>query len=358
LLDRLVRHHDGLSIKPAYCGEVLSNTRGGLSTNDATRYQALFDLAVELDFEEMRSDLPGKFFLLAQNTHGRGITDDFLGDAQVVSNIDSGGNIMRVSEYWWEFGLLDEVIKVRFGKQDVNTEFLFLDSAEDFVHSSFGLTPALTLPTYPDPSMGAVVLAQLTDSWQLKLGAWNALSFGGGWGISGETLFMVAELEHNYAVFDGTLPGTLALGAGYLSDGEVLGMPLDASSGVLVQIEQTVWRESVCDDDVPQELAVFFSYVPRFFGARVINESIGDSYVGGIVYRGLIPHRDDDVVGAGVAWAQLFRGGTNQETVIEFFYKAQITSRISIQPELQYVASPSGIYRDALVAGLRMQISF
>jgi hypothetical protein len=49
-----------------------------------------------------------------------------------------------------------------------------------------------------------------------------------------------------------------------------------------------------------------------------------EDVVTGIVYRGLIPCRDEDVVGAGVAWAQLNQGGTNQETAIEFFYKAQI----------------------------------
>ena len=55
------------------------------------------------DFEAMRLPLPGKFFLLGQNTHGRGLTDNFVGDTQVLSNIDSFRNITRVSEYWWEF---------------------------------------------------------------------------------------------------------------------------------------------------------------------------------------------------------------------------------------------------------------
>jgi carbohydrate-selective porin OprB len=63
------------------------------------------------------------------------------------------------------------------------------------------------------------------------------------------------------------------------------------------------------------------------------------------------------VVGAGVAWAELFQGGTNHETVFECFYQAQITPRISFQPDLQYIASPSGIYRDALAVGVRFQLN-
>jgi hypothetical protein len=134
-------------------------------------------------------------------------------------------------------------------------------------------------------------------------------------------------------------------------------MQLDASHGYLVQIEQLVWRESVCESKFPQGLGVFFSYVPRFFGGQIIDESLGDSFVGGLVYRGLLPQHDEDVIGAGVARAELFQGGTNQETVFEFFYKAQITPRISFQPDLQYIASPSGIYRDAIAAGLRFQLN-
>ena len=64
---------------------------------------------------------------------------------------------------------------------------------------------------------------------------------------------------------------------------------------------------------------------------------------------------NEDVFGAGVAWAELYQGGTNQETVVEVFYKAQITPLLSVQPDLQYIVSPSGIHRDALVAGVRFE---
>ena len=117
----------------------------------------MLDLPLTLDFEKMHVPLPGNFFLLAQNTQGRGLTEDFVGDAQVLSNIDSFKNIAQVSEYWWEFGLLDDNVTVRLGKQDVNTEFLVIDLAADYIQSTFGLSPSTAFPTYPDPSMGAVV---------------------------------------------------------------------------------------------------------------------------------------------------------------------------------------------------------
>jgi porin len=84
-------------------------------------------------------------------------------------------------------------------------------------------------------------------------------------------------------------------------------------------------------------------------------DSIGDSAAAGLVYTGLIAQRDEDVLGAGVTWAELYQGGTNQETVVEVFYKAQITPCLSVQPDFQYIASPSGIHRDALALGLRFE---
>jgi len=42
--------------------------------------------------------------------------------------------------------------------------------------------------------------------------------------------------------------------------------------------------------------------------------------------------------------------------VVEVFYKAHLTPWATVQPDLQYVASPSGLYRDSLVVGLRFEI--
>ena len=216
--------HRGISIAPVYYGEVFTNTRGGISTNDATQYQALMDLSLEWDFEEIEWGLPGKFSLLAQNTHGRGITRDFVGDTQVVSNIDSFKNVMRVSEYWWEFDILDGAVTVRLGKQDLNSEFLAIDLAADFIQSTFGLSPSTAFPTYPDASMGAVVLMQLNEAWRLKAGVWDAFAPGGGWGFSGnDSVVVIGELECSYALADETLPGTFAVGAVYESAGVIEG---------------------------------------------------------------------------------------------------------------------------------------
>ncbi len=357
-LEALSKEDGGITVAPVYYGEVFTNARGGISTRDATQYQGLLDLPLLLDFEKLKLPVGGKFFLLAQNTSGRGLTDDFVGDTLVVSNIDSFRNIMQVGEYWWELGILDDDIIIRLGKQDLNTEFLFIDTASDFIQSTFGLSPSTAFPTYPDQSMGAVALLQLNDQFRLKAGVWDAFSSGGNWGFSNnDSVMVITELEYNYALADGRLPGIVTVGAAYEGAGPVDGVEISAVHEYIFQWEQVVYAEEHADGS-RQGLAVFAGYYPRFPGERVTDTSIGDSVVAGLVYTGLIPQRDQDVMGFGVAWAELFQGGTGQEAVFEWFYKARVTSRLTFQPDLQYILSPSGIHPDALVVGARFEMSF
>ena len=348
-----------INVVTAYTGELLTNTRGGISTSGATRYQALLDVAVTCDLEKTRVPLPGRVFLLGQNTHGEGITEDFVGDKQVVSNIDSFENIAQVSEYWWQLDLCDERVALRLGKQDLNTEFLHMLLAEDFIQSSFGISPSANFPTYPNPSMAAVALVKPFPNLMFRVGHWDALADGGNWGFSGNELtFTFGEVEYKYSLLDGRLPGTIDVGVAYGSGGEVQGLTFPSGYGYYIQLEQIVFRENQSQEDKVQGVGVFFSFFPRFVDDPVPVTAIENNVVFGAVYKGILPSRDDDIVGLGVAWARLNTPGPDEETAIELFYKFQFKPRLSVQPDLQYIASPSGVERDAFVAGTRFQVVF
>jgi len=356
-LVQVERRSDFLSIAPIYYGEMFTNARGGKSTKDATRYQGLLDLEFRLDLENSDVRLPGNFFLLAQNTHGRGLTQDFIGDTQVISNIDSFDNIMQVSEYWWETQCFADDVTLRLGKQDMNTEFQRIEAADPFIHSTFGLSPSTAFPTYPDQALGAVAILQLRDALQLKVGAWSAFARGSTWGYSqSDSYLVISELERRYAFLQSALPGIVAVGALYESEGQIDGQPVSPVREYYFQWEQAVYREAPWDQESDQGIAVFAGYYPRITGEDIILESIGDSAVAGLTYTGLLRGRDEDVFGMGVAWAELYQGGTNEEMVTEVFYRATWKSRLSIQPDLQYIASPSGIFKDALAFGMRVEL--
>jgi porin len=357
--DTLVEHRSGLTVKPVYIGEVFSNTRGGISTKDATRYLGLLNLGMTLDCNALSQFLPGKFFLLAQNTHGQGLTTSYVGDSLFLSNIDADRDIMQVSEYWWECSPLDENVTLRIGKQDFNTEFLAIDTASHFIQSTFGLSPSTAFPTFPNQSMGAVAVVQLTESWKLKSGVWDAFSRGGSWGFSGNGSVVIAgELEYAYTLSNGQLPGILDVGA-VRESGEVLdGRPISPVYEYIFQFEQAIYREPGSEVGSDQGWSIFAGFYPRFSDGEVQEDSIGSSVVAGLVCTGLLDGRDRDSFGLGLARSELYRGGSNQEKTFELYYRAQLSPRMSLQPDIQYITTPSGIYRDALAVGTRMQIAW
>lgn len=406
----------GLKAEYIYTGEVFTNMRGGLSTNEATQYRGLFDLALTADLEKMGFFTGGKFFLLAENGHGRGLTQDYVGDYQWLSSID-GRDFTQVSEYWWERSFFDDgFLTIRLGKQDCNKDFAVVDLAGDFVHSSYGSIPNIPMPSWPETSMAAVAIVRLHEGCFLKAGVWDGVPYGGNWGFSGTgTTFSIGEFKAEYKL-DDRLPGDFHVGMWYHSDrfdditpavslgclndfrarkpcsNYVAGGPLGAvgdvysgNYGVYGGIEQLIYAEPETPADHkgrkddkdkdekegdkkdsddkdepekperPQGLGIFFQYGWAPGDRNPANYCFGS----GVVYKGLLPRRDDDIIGAGVEHVIFSESLPNQsmETAIEFFYKAQLSPWTVLQPDLQYIARPDGQYRDAFVFGVRFELT-
>ncbi len=92
---------------------------------------------------------------------------------------------------------------------------------------------------------------------------------------------------------------------------------------------------------------------------------------GGLVYKGLIPYRDQDYTTFGVIYGKFStnwgdvteangQGRADYELVFEWGYKIQITKFAFIQPDIQYVINPGGTNSipNALVLGAQMGVTF
>ncbi len=117
-----------------------------------------------------------------------------------------------------------------------------------------------------------------------------------------------------------------------------------------------MYRKPESEVGSDQGLSIFAGFYPRFSDGEVQEDSIGSRVVAGFVCTGLLEGRERDSLGLGLAWSELYRGGSNQEKAFELYYRAQLSPRMSLQPDIQYIASPSGGYDDALVIGTRLQI--
>lgn len=348
---------DPIAAKYAYIGEVFTNTRGGRSTRRAVDYMGVFDVALDLDLERLGCFAGGELFVYAQEIHGRGITERYVGDFQVLSNIDAPDR-MQVSEYWWQRGFFDGRLTVRLGKQDANTEFAVVDAAVDFIQSSYGFHPTIPMPSYPDSSMAAVGQLQLSETVGFACGVFDGLPDGRNWGFSNSGVtFSIYELETQWELFHEQLPGALHGGLWHHSDrweaidgdGSFAG-----NYGAYVGGEQVVFRECCLSGD-EQGLTFFGQYGWAPPGRNEANHYLGF----GLLCRGLLQGRDQDLCGVGVS-SVIFskrRTGYGDETGCEIFYKAALTENLALQPDLQYIARPSGQYRDALVLGLRFELA-
>ena len=128
--------------------------------------------------------------------------------------------------------------------------------------------------------------------------------------------------------------------------------------GLYLSCDQLLYRESALPES-SQGLGVF----ARYGWAESEANEITGFWSMGIQYRGLLPNRDEDVLGCGMAqgiFSDRADIPTDAETIMEIYYNAQVTPWVNITPNLQYVAQPAGAddAGDALVMGIRMQMRF
>ncbi len=363
---------NGITAEYIYTGETFNNMRGGIRTKDATMYTGRFDLMLGLELDKMGLAPGGMVFFHFQQLHGEGITDRFAGAEQRISNIDgnpgAGYYITQLSQYWYERGFLDGQITFRLGKILCDSEFALATLGGDFINTSFGWTHTIPMPAYPNPSAGVIGFFELTDWLEFKAGLWDGEPKGTNWGFSGTgDLFSIYELKAEWALWGGSLPGDSNVGVWYHNgqfDSAPGGSTFEGSSGVYWGMSQMLSRENPYDEDDSQGMGAFvqFGWEP---GHRSVKQqywggdlNITEQYWGlGVVYQGLVDSRDNDTCGLAVGNMTFTDAGPSRhdETVVELFYKARLGPHVVIQPDLQYIANPSGVHRDAFVFGLRFQ---
>ncbi len=376
----------GLTFECIYTGETFTKAHGGITPTRPTNYRSNLDLVGTLDTEKMGWWDSGRFFVYGQNLSGRPLSAADVGDVQLFSNLDSTisegerPNFTTVAEYWYEHFVLDNRLRFKIGKQDANADFALSDLGGEFVHSSFGFPPMIPLPTFPSQALGIASFYQLTETVNLGFGLYDGVLPSGPsgvrWGF--DTLGQNGSISLYQLEFkpqlgpNGELPTTIRTGYWYSTNKEawvefddvVDPRTFRRNYGCFTTMDQMIWKEEFGGDN-DQGLGVFFQ-----FGWAPSNRNLLTEYWGGgLVYKGLLPSRDADMFGLGLASARFsdhYRaaegiGGTEigpSETAVELFYKALVGKSLSLQPDLQYIANPGGQYKDAFLPGLRFEAIF
>lgn len=354
-----------ISAEYLYTGEVFNNTRGGISTNGATRYRGNFDLTCKLDTEKANWWTGGEVFVYLQQSHGETLSQNFVGDGQYYSNIDTSPKpqqLTQLGEYWYQHKFADDALSIRLGRQDANAEFAFADLGGDFLNSSFVTLPNIPMPFWPFQTLGVSGLYQANEQLRLGGGAYDSGRNLGQWWVdtTSRGMFFIGQADYQpFADQEESRLSLIRLGAWYTSsdtnavDGS---RSFEGNYGFYAAFDQMLCTEA---DDAEQGLGAFF----QFSWAPGDRNQVPLGYGAGLLYRGLLEGRDEDTVGAGftlIEFSSVLKAQTGQtyENAVELFYKAQLRDWLTVQPDMQYIARPFGFQRDALVVGVRFEANF
>jgi len=347
--------------------------KGGTDTGGSGRNSASMDALITFDLEKLKLVPQADVLLHLQANWGEGINPRTGALFQV--NDDADGSIGgHVAQFWYRHHFWQRKASLMIGYLDYQTivDRNAYANSEDkqFMHLTLDNNPLVPLRI----GMGAALTLRPVDWYALILGIADGQAVPYKGGISKafhEEDWYTAYAENGFQVKipgkHGPLPGNYRVGMFYdpgprkkfprspRDDGTMAG-----DYGFYASLDQLLHRETEQDD---QGLGVF----ARFGYRNPEANRMSRFWSGGVSYKGLIPGRNEDVLGAAFSClrsSHLYRDRVNDsftnETVYEVYYAVQVSKWMVLTPDFQYIDNPgaAGEYGHAIVAGVRARVSF
>jgi porin len=370
----------GFSFSPVLYSGYMQNYRGGDVTHHGHELPRGVQYNTEFDFAKAQL-IPGASFFM------RGVQGWNDGCKGAVGSMSfrpygwgsTGDHEILVDKWWWRQRLLNDRIEIRVGKL-LNVIDLF--DANAYAGNNYGQftnSYLTTNPTIPSTKgLGAFVRAWPVDWFYVETGAMDPdqrlTRTGFDTAFHGEDHFRAFwefGFTPKWETARGKLPGNYRFGWWYDPQRKTkydriryTGQPADVETGdvgAYMNFDQLVWKEQVNPKD-KQGLGVF----ARYGFAQGDRNKVEHFWSCGTQYEGLIPTRDRDVLGFGVAQAILseqyhehVKNTSDRETVYELYYLIEVTPWMVITPDLQFITNPGGdrFARDSIVGGVRVKIA-
>ncbi len=354
-------HADVEPAKPVTFGavltaEALDNLQGGV--NRGTWGEANLDLTAAW---KGSAHWEAYGYILVDQ-HG-GFSGRYSGDTQTVSNIDAPAGV-RLFEAWARHTSTDQHFITTLGVINLNGIFDTQPIGGVFLNASNGIGPDYSQSgpsIFPFSGLGAVEEWHLGDHLRWRAGVFDGVpadpehrtAFVSLMLRHAEGLHLVTEVEADFdrgfvkaGAWRDTAPAARLDGTG---NGH--------KSGAYAQLGWTFTHEH---DDAAQGLSGWL----RAGAASQAVLNLSGYAGGGLVYTGLLPHRDHDQVGLSLAHAtygadfRLLNPGWRQaETTLEATYQYEVKPGTTLQPDLQWIHHPAGNpdLKDDLVVGFRFR---
>ncbi|MCL2700814.1 MAG: carbohydrate porin [Phycisphaerae bacterium] len=367
----------GLDVNLTVINVYQQNFHGGLSTHrKAGRYSGYYNLELMVDFDKLKFIPGGSVYALAGGSWSEGIDGPSVGSLSNVNGGARGYRSIDLLELWYQQRLLDDRIRIRAGKIDLtggpgdgSSHPMWFDTnayanceKTQFLNGALVINPLIP---FPEQGLGTVLYISPVDEVYVLLGVADSQA-------DRRTTGFASAFKHDTRViamaevgvtpkFDspnGPMPGGYRVGMWYDPQPKLTfaGDVKRNDVGLYANFDQMIFKENDDKND-KQGLGVF----GRFGLADGDVSPTRQFYSAGLSYQGLIPTRDNDVIGIGIASGCLNRDfgfDRRRETALELFYNVQITPWLMLTPGLQHITHAGGENRDALVGGLRLQVVF
>ncbi|MAB83996.1 MAG: hypothetical protein CMJ24_11285 [Phycisphaerae bacterium] len=276
--------------------------------------------------------------------------NDALGSPFFIDNVLTSGRL-SLKKLWWRQSFMDDTFTINVGKLYYDNFFDLNVAAENpanqFVAAQ--LTNNTTVP-YPTYGFGAVGEYDFTDELGIRFGTMNALSTGRATGfenIEEGKLFSVVQTKWSPTFTDGTdyFRGNYRV-FGWYSNNDV-------------DYERGGWGMGVSfDQEIGGGVVPFFRWGVAQDGAAPATMC----WSTGTVLNGFLGRKHDGI-GIGCTFSNLadsgIATGDNWETLVEVFWRIQVTRTLQVSPDLQWFNSgESGGVENTWIWGLRCTWNF
>lgn len=403
--------NDGVTISLTYTNNIAGNPVGGESAGFTYTDNTYFGL--ELELEKLIGWQGAKFTISGLNRAGSSLSEKNIGNQFTVQQV-YGGQTAMFYGLVLEQKLLEDRVALKLGRFATGDDFassplywLYMNNGIDGnpqalpVNAQFSAYPwavwAARLKVKPTEETEAMFgVYQVSDrvfdrayqglDWSIRSGDGVLLITQWGWHPEFFKKSVPAEADEDTAdspastttdskslkqpipMVSKGLPGHYWFGA-YYSPWQYAQFGTSETAGNAYgfywHADQMVYQEAPGSD---QGLTLWSAFVlsPQQNIAKLPFQANA-----GLVYKGLLPTRDDDYTVLGFVYGKFSRnyarsqndldqGYPQYEIVLEYGYRIQLTKFAYFQPDLQWVINPGGTGNipNALVLGAQMGVTF
>lgn len=362
---------DPLTLEIAYTADILSSVSGG--RRRGTRYVDNLDVIASADLDALAGIPRTTATIHAFHNNGGSFSGSLVGDAQVISGIETGTRITRLYQAWIEHRGKGDRWSLKLGLYDINSEFDVLAASLLFVHSAHGMGTDFAQSgrngpsTYPSTSLGIRGEWRVSDRLRVRAAILDGtpndpdrprrmrIRLG-----NGEGALAIAEADATF--------GAVRLIAGGWGYTAATRNRFDAESGA--PVVRRAHSKGAYVRGEAQLAGTEERGLRGFFRLGVADGRVNpfsSFYSGGFTWRGLIAARPGDETGVALAYAaasgtsrRLSRAAIGEadrgEMVLELTHRIKLTDWLSAQPDMQYVVNPGldPSLKNALAIGARL----